>query len=424
MERVSDRMKNNIRFDLSDYLIHFFRDVDMNSGSYIHLPEYCGHNCNHHQIKIEARYLIRLAIRNHKIISSWSYRNGGRTIYGKSPAVCFTEMPIAAYLDAGFQRLKNKEKIGLYALLFPKDKMFSVGARPVIYALDSDLSVNDILSDGDERLIDETRLPLNEQYRYVSYYPQKVDWTHEREWRWPFREATEEHKDNNYDNDFSRLPGLNFGALNISGAGVIVPFENDIPLISHDILTLIDRGDIKRDSFKFIIAIESLDSYKEIVDPKKLSDYINSNLLDFEKYFNLPVDTVEMYVNDIFSYIYQLYRLKDFLNDEHSFEYGGVWIWVQDNQCEVVRALVQAGKIIVNKEGHYLIDINLNDKNWTLRKKQSFANYVAKWLWNRYRLAATSFAVGYSFDINGIPTYFRELDKKHPFYNETELQDW
>lgn len=26
-------MKNNIRFDLSDYLIHFFRDVDLETGS-------------------------------------------------------------------------------------------------------------------------------------------------------------------------------------------------------------------------------------------------------------------------------------------------------------------------------------------------------------------------------------------------------
>ncbi|HFY8927155.1 TPA: hypothetical protein ACIIO9_000323, partial [Salmonella enterica subsp. enterica serovar Typhimurium] len=26
-------MKNNIRFDLSDYLIHFFRDVNLETGS-------------------------------------------------------------------------------------------------------------------------------------------------------------------------------------------------------------------------------------------------------------------------------------------------------------------------------------------------------------------------------------------------------
>ena len=32
-------------------------------------------------------------------------------------------------------------------------------------------------------------LSLNEQFRYVTYSPTgrwRVDWTHEREWRWPY----------------------------------------------------------------------------------------------------------------------------------------------------------------------------------------------------------------------------------------------
>lgn len=37
-------MKNNIRFDLFDYLIYFFWDVDLEIGSYIYLFEYCGFN--------------------------------------------------------------------------------------------------------------------------------------------------------------------------------------------------------------------------------------------------------------------------------------------------------------------------------------------------------------------------------------------
>ncbi|MDI8752154.1 UbiD family decarboxylase, partial [Salmonella enterica subsp. enterica serovar Montevideo] len=42
------QLKNNIRFDLSDYLIHFFRDVDLETGSHIYLPEHCGFNNQHH----------------------------------------------------------------------------------------------------------------------------------------------------------------------------------------------------------------------------------------------------------------------------------------------------------------------------------------------------------------------------------------
>ena len=35
-------MNNNIRFDLSNYLIHFFRDIDLESGDWVALPEHMG----------------------------------------------------------------------------------------------------------------------------------------------------------------------------------------------------------------------------------------------------------------------------------------------------------------------------------------------------------------------------------------------
>lgn len=36
---------------------------------------------------------------------------------------------------------------------------------------------------------------------------------------------------------------------------------------------------------------------------------------------------------------------------------------------EVVRALLQAGMIEVNKEGRYLLDVNLASVDWPLRRK-------------------------------------------------------
>ncbi|EBM6740337.1 cytoplasmic protein, partial [Salmonella enterica] len=180
-------MKNNIRFDLSDYLIHFFRDVNLETGSHIYLPEHCGFNNQHHACFIDAKYLLRLSLRSHKIFSSWSYRNGQRTVYGDSPVVCFTDMPIAAYLETGVRRLERNEKIGLYAIVLPKEQMFNYGARPVIYGLDQHNNARCSQGRNGERILDETALPLIEQYRYVTYVPGKIDWTHEREWRWPYR---------------------------------------------------------------------------------------------------------------------------------------------------------------------------------------------------------------------------------------------
>ncbi|EIZ4724647.1 cytoplasmic protein, partial [Salmonella enterica subsp. enterica serovar Heidelberg] len=149
-------MKNNIRFDLSDYLIHFFRDVNLETGSHIYLPEHCGFNNQHHACFIDAKYLLRLSLRSHKIFSSWSYRNGQRTVYGDSPVVCFTDMPIAAYLETGVRRIERNEKIGLYAIVLPKEQMFNYGARPVIYGLDQHNNARCSQGRYGERILDET----------------------------------------------------------------------------------------------------------------------------------------------------------------------------------------------------------------------------------------------------------------------------
>lgn len=65
--------------------------------------------------------------------------------------------------------------------------MFNYGARPVIYGLDEHNNARCSQGRNGERILDETALPLIEQYRYVTYVPGKIDWTHEREWRWPYR---------------------------------------------------------------------------------------------------------------------------------------------------------------------------------------------------------------------------------------------
>src|SRR4051812_46151197 len=80
-------------------------------------------------------FLMRNAVRLDRLWATWSVRRGRRTIYGADPAVCFTEMPIAAFVEAGHARPKRGEVMGPYGLIFPKAAMFSLGARPVIYGL-------------------------------------------------------------------------------------------------------------------------------------------------------------------------------------------------------------------------------------------------------------------------------------------------
>ena len=90
-------MLNNKRFDLSDWLIHFFRHVDLDGASSVPMPEHMGFENLYESSKLSPFFLLRCALRQGKLWATWSLRNGNRTIYGNDPAACFTEMPIAAF---------------------------------------------------------------------------------------------------------------------------------------------------------------------------------------------------------------------------------------------------------------------------------------------------------------------------------------
>lgn len=419
-------MKNNIRFDLSEYLIHFFRDVDQTSDNYILFPEHAGFTNLNLSSKLDALFLMRCALRHQKLCASWSYRKGVRTVYGKIPAICFTDMPLAAFLQASKERLRRGENIGRYALMLPKKVMFSVGARPVIYALSTEELRFLPSSASDERIILPDLMPLREQYRYVTYNPsatKPIDWTHEREWRWPCKENLtifniELDEDGNY-KSLEDCPGLEFSSMNISGAGILVHDEEDFRKVLFDVLTLVDRGLIRKDAFKFIIQTSKLASHLDLIDPKFLSDIVNKNTIDLSVYF----DVDEVYsksladeVNEIFD---QNINAGHLLKENCYFEYGKSWVWILDNQAKVTRALIEKGMIIVSKEGRYLIEIE-GISNLPLRKQEHICISIAKHLSKKYPLRASYFSVKDTDDYDEVPFYTDFDDDEHEFYNSTK----
>jgi hypothetical protein len=417
-------MKNNIRFDLSDYLIHFFRDVDLQGQNYIHFPDHCGFNNLAHSDYLDARFLLRCAIRHCKISASWSFRGAVRTIYGESPAVCFTDMPVSAFMKTSVDRLSMGENIGLYALLLPKDDMFNIGARPVIYGLDGFCYSLPSGHGGGKRIINSKLLPLNEQYRYVTYAPGSVDWTHEREWRWPFRGEMHDYEaeieEDGRHSDFENTPGIELEHANINGAGVIVPNNNDVKYILNDLLTLIDRNVLSRGTFTFIISTENIPSYKDIIDPISFSHCINQNLLDINKFFNYSQSVVDTFGRDVASIISS--ELAKYLPSciSHPQEYGKAWVWLLDNKSDLTRALLEYGIVEVSKEGRYLLDLGYRAlNNLNLSQQEEFARIVAKELSKKYGALCSYFSVLNSESYDAIPSYAGFHDETHDFFNST-----
>lgn len=117
-------MKNTARYDLSDYLIHFFREIDQ---EHAHTPSFLEswgfHSIENFDEPFSPFFMLRNAIRHGRLWASWAVRDGRRTIYGNAPVVCFTEMPIAAYVEAGTHRASRGEAMSPFGLVFPKSSL-------------------------------------------------------------------------------------------------------------------------------------------------------------------------------------------------------------------------------------------------------------------------------------------------------------
>jgi hypothetical protein len=416
-------VNNNIRFDLSDYLIHFFRDVDQESNNYILFPDHAGFNNLNHSTKLDALFLMRCALRNNKLCASWSYRNGKRTIYGRRPAICFTDMPLAAFLQTSKQRKSRGENIGQYALMLPKKSMFTMGARPVIYGLSSGSPL--VTTSGEERVINTSQLPLSEQFRYVTYVPNStrpIDWTHEREWRWPYdgdlSKFNSEIEEYGICNDFESYPGVNLSDIMFSGAGVVALSQDDAKKVLFDILTLVDRGILSKDAFGFIIQINKINSHTDILDPTKLSDYINDNLIDLSVYFNVDSGRARSIRKDIDIIINEEIAKASSISENEGVLFGKSWVWVVDNQTELTRALISLGELNVNKEGRYLLNID-GISHFYLEKQEYICKNIAKRISATQGQTVSYFSVMGKTDYDEVPFYTDFIDEDHEFYSAT-----
>lgn len=225
------------RKDISDWVIHFVHDRHPADDMYVlvedakesallegenvnvKMTHYFDDNGVPHDISdpisdeefyieedAKAFYVLKKIVHDGFIRSGWSLRNGTPTIYGPSSAVCFTEMPLYALIDYAKVRGGYRGYVGSYGIAFRKKELFANGARPVIYGLSlihrEVEEPHEWAKFGYRVLHPDCGIGIYEQYRYVNTNLARetpIDWTHEREWRWPLR---------NGDNNIAGMPFL------------------------------------------------------------------------------------------------------------------------------------------------------------------------------------------------------------------------
>lgn len=390
------RRANHIRFDLSPYLIHFFRKVDFSGkdDAALYLEDW-GPGEIVEDDSVTAFFLLRNAIRLGRLWSTWSVRRGRRTIYGPDPAVCFTDMPVAAFIEAGIAREAKKEAMSPLALVLPKDLVHAAGALPAIYGLTNPPSLTRAV-EGGPRIMSTSELPEPEQFRYVTLGTYgSVDWTHEREWRWPCR-GVQPHPQNMPPPDGNDLPGLD---LVFSGMGVIVSTQKQARKVIHDILVLRDQGAEGR--YSFVVVAKDITSLADLRDPDHVQRTIAAATINLDPYLSMPNAERQRLLTD---YDAALATIRNGRRPAFGLEHGGCWLWVTDATHRMTRALVLDGRIKINKSGRYLVDLPFA-LSLPLAEREKMTRRLAALLRKRFGLEATYHSVVGSHDPDGIPHF-------------------
>ena len=422
-------MNNNERYDLNDRLIHFFRPLDAEDPSFPGLPEYLGFNNEDiGDCKYSALFLLRCCIRNDKLWATWSYRKNSRSVYGPNPAVCFTEMPFAAFVEAARSRSKKAEKISIYGLSFKKSDLFAIGARHVIYGLSNPSAVCPGSNNGGPRIFEERFLPVSEQFRYITYNPsnsQPVDWTHEREWRLPYRGDL-----SSYENQISEfgvvessndVPGFYLSKEACFDLGIIIEKKKDVFKILYEILCLIYKGTISKDKYTFLICAEKIKNTKKYRDYYQEKKLIRKSLIPIENYLKKNTKLALSTKRLIEHYLSISLKKIISIGNDYAYEVGKCWIWFYNVFDKKVLAMLNEGLLCINNENKILFELISLDSSLPLSMQEEIIQDLAVTIRKKLKIQCGYYSVRDSNNYNDVPYYCSQDlgDSEALYYNKS-----
>jgi hypothetical protein len=194
-------------------------------------------------------------------------------------------MPLYALLEYARGR-SDATMVSAYGIAFDRNELFKAGARAVIYGL-SGLYKTEINEDGWPRILSAScGIGLQEQYRYVSTAEDgKIDWTHEREWRWPF------------DRRNSECPGLPVlmedSRFNFSTILIFVPSRKEADEI-------LDQLKLMHDAQSFNIGEWQYDldriSNTRVLSLEEAQEKIGSQSLETLRFEDIPLHSIRRFL--------------------------------------------------------------------------------------------------------------------------------
>ena len=380
---------------------HFFRDVDLRSQS---CPEFTPEDfqsyCQADDYEWSAGFLLRVAVRMHHLWPTYGIRDSNRTIQGEHPAVCFANFNLADLIAVRDGFIAQNGVVTQYAITFPKKTAEKGGIQPVIQwvggraYLQDGTSINGVIQED-----------VDNQYRYIadalnsSCQPSAyLEWR----WRYPrnYHSNIKKIEANGYEGNV--IPGLKLTHKKWAGMGIVVPGMPTARLLQYDILALIDQGLISETHVDHILVCDQLPETIEGLDDHELQEAFSKACFDFRSCLNVSTDEADVADMDLSR---RVAELETSTAREAEREWGGCWLWFQDNTHPYVRALVKAGRVKPNLKGRYLASLNDLDRGRDLREREAIVLAISEQLREKFGIRSTYFSVRNSYSPDEDPAY-------------------
>lgn len=381
-------------------IAHYFRDVDLSSNSCPRfIPELFSTNCWAEDWP--ARFLLRVAIRFHHIWATFGIRDGQETIHGAQPAVCFSNFSVADLIAVREGVEGVNKAVTQYAITFPTCSAERAGAEQVVQGGD----LRAFLQKSNPVVAVTPEDVLRNEYRYVVCQLDMFnDQAMPSEWRWPYprnyHRAIAKMEDNGCLGD--KLPGFELTQKRWSGIGIVVATQADARRLQYDILSLIDQQILSESHFDHLLVCERLPTALEGLSEVGKQSAVQAAYFDFKSCMVVSDEAAVEALQDFSARIseLELCTLKTVTRER-----GGCWVYFEDNTHPYVRALIKAGRVLVNKLGRYIGTLDELDRRRDLRERQEIVKVLCEQLQLKHGVACSYFSVLNSWRPDDLPNF-------------------
>ena len=381
---------------------HYFRNVDLSSDSRPNfIPESFSSNCYVEEPYWPACFLLRVAIRFHHIWATFGIRQGSETIHGTQPAVCFSGFHVADLIAFKNGLSADNEHVTQYAITFPTCSAEVAGAEQVIRGGDLRAVLQ---KESGSRVVMEDEV-ISKTFRYID---NQIDLFRDKparpEWRWPYsgNYRCEIEKIEIEGIEVSAIPGLDLAQERWSGIGVVVPTQADAVRLQYDMLSLIDQGLVSQSHFDHLLVCDQLPSSLSGLTEEEINAVVSAANFDFKSCMTVSDEAATAALKDFSSRVstLELSTLKCSARER-----GGCWVSFEDSTHPYVRALLTAGRVVVNQLGRYLGNLDELDRRRDLKERETIVKTLCQQLLEEHGVACCYYSVRNSWRPEDLPFY-------------------